>query len=203
MKEGKIKFNTVFVSENVPTDPKLGELKKWSETFQKNGLTPEVEGNYTGNLSFRLNQGFVITASALKNKENLSDNCFVYVKDYNPQTNTFYVEGTQKPSSESIMHQLIYDANKEIVAVFHGHNNLIVRFAQELSLPVTENEYESGTVELAKEVLKILSNNKVVVLKNHGFVCVAKTMKTAGETALAVLDKAKIERAREQSGSCC
>ena len=203
MKEGKIKFNTVFVSDTVPSDPNLGQLKKWSEQFQKNGLTPEVEGNYTGNLSFRLNEGFVITASALKNKENLGDDSFVTVKKYDQQTNTFYVEGKKKPSSESIMHQLIYDSNMEIMAVFHGHNYLIVRFAKEIKLPVTENEYESGTVELAKEVLKILGDNKVVVLKNHGFVCVAKNMKTAGELALATLEKAKIERAREQSGICC
>jgi ribulose-5-phosphate 4-epimerase/fuculose-1-phosphate aldolase len=203
MKEGKIRFNTVFDSDNVPSNSQIMELKEWSKAFQKNGLTPEVEGNYTGNLSFRSKDGFVITASAMKDKENLTDDCFVYVKNYDSTTNTFDVEGKKKPSSESIMHQLIYDATKDVNAVFHGHNNTIVATAEDLKLPITEKEYESGTVELAKEVLKVLKGNKVIVLRNHGFVTLGKNMKEAGELALATLQKAKLERARQNSGMSC
>ena len=180
MKEGKIRFNSVFISDKIPSDAKNMELKEWSEKFQKNGLTPEFEGNYTGNLSFRSKEGFVITASGLKNKENLTDACFVYVKDYSQKTNTFYVEGKKKPSSESIMHYLIYKTCKDINAVFHGHNDLIVKNSDKLKLPITKKEYEWGTIELAKEVLKVLDDNKLIVLKNHGFVSLGKNMKEAG-----------------------
>jgi len=187
MKEGKIRFNSVFISDKIPSDAKNMELKEWSEKFQKNGLTPEVEGNYTGNLSFRSKEGFVITASGLKNKENLTDACFVYVKDYNKKTNTFYVEGKNKPSSESVMHDLIYKTCEDINAVFHGHNDLIVKNSEKLKLPITEKEYEWGTIQLATEVLKVLDDNKLIVLKNHGFVSLGKTMKEAGELALVTL----------------
>ena len=191
MKEGRIRFNSIFVSDQSPRDPRIEELKEWCGEFQKNKLTPEVEGNYTGNLSFRSKEGFVITASGLKSKENLTDKCFVYVKDYEEQSNTFYVEGKKKPSSESIMHHLIYKTCEDINAVFHGHNNVIVKNADELKLPVTKKEYESGTIELAKEVLKVLGDNKVIVLKNHGFVSLGTTMKEAGELALATLNRSK------------
>ncbi|MCW4014810.1 MAG: class II aldolase/adducin family protein [Candidatus Bathyarchaeota archaeon] len=191
MKEGKIRFNTVFVSDKVPSDAKIVELKEWSEKFQKNGLTPVVEGNYTGNLSFRLKDGFVITASGLKNKENLADNCFVNVKAYDEKANTFFVEGKKKPSSESIMHHLLYKANKEINAVFHGHNDNIVSHAEKMSLPITETEYESGTIELAKEVLKVMGNKELIVIRNHGFVSLGKNMKKAGELALHTLNQTK------------
>ncbi len=191
MKEGKIRFNPVFVSDKIFSGTEIEELKEWSEKFQKNGLTPEVEGNYTGNLSFRSEEGFVITASGLKNKETLTDDCFVYVKDYDKKSNTFYVEGKKKPSSESIMHHLIYKTCEDINAVFHGHNNVIVKNADELKLPVTEKEYQSGTIELAKEVLKVLGDNKVIVLKNHGFVSLGTTMKEAGELAVATLNRSK------------
>jgi len=187
MKEGKIRFNSVFISDKIPSDAKNMELKEWSEKFQKNGLTPEVEGNYTGNLSFRSKEGFVITSSGLKNKENLTDACFVYVKDYNKKTNTFYVEGKNKPSSESVMHHLIYKTCEDINAVFHGHNDLIVKNSEKLKLPITEKEYEWGTIQLATEVLKVLDDNKLIVLKNHGFVSLGKTMKEAGELALVTL----------------
>jgi len=191
MKEGRIRFNSIFVSDQSPRDPRIEELKEWCGEFQKNKLTPEVEGNYTGNLSFRSQEGFVITASGLKSKENLTDKCFVYVKDYEEQSNTFYVEGKKQPSSESIMHHLIYKTCEDINAVFHGHNNVIVKNADELKVPVTKKEYESGTIELAKEVLKVLGDNKVIVLKNHGFVSLGTTMKEAGELALATLNRSK------------
>ncbi|MGD2066127.1 MAG: class II aldolase/adducin family protein [Candidatus Bathyarchaeota archaeon] len=203
MKEGKIRFNTVFISDKIPHDVKLRELKKWSKTFQKSGLTPEVQGNFTGNLSFRSKEGFVITASGLKDKQHLEDVCFAYVKAYDEQNNTFFVEGQTKPSSESIMHHLIYEKCGDVKAVFHGHNDTIIACAEELGLPVTEKEYESGTVELAKEVLKSLEANKLIVLRNHGFVSLGNTMKEAGELALATLNEAKLERARQQSGISC
>jgi len=191
MKEGKIRFNISFVSDQVPRNARIEELKEWSEKFQKNELTPEFEGNYTGNLSFRSKEGFVITASGLKSKENLSNDCFVYVKNYDEQSNTVYVEGRRQPSSEAVMHFLIYKTRKEINAVFHGHNEAIIINAEKLGFPVTEREYEPGTIELAKEVLKVMGNKNLIVLKNHGFVSLGNTMKEAGELALVTVKRSK------------
>jgi L-fuculose-phosphate aldolase len=191
MKEGKIRFNIAFVSHEIPRDARIDELKEWSERFQINGLTPEFEGNYTGNLSFRSREGFVITASGLKSKENLKDDCFVYVKNYDKPTNTVYVGGSRQPSSEAVMHYLIYKTRKEVNAVFHGHNDAIIMNAEKLGFPVTEKEHEPGTIELAKEALKVLGDKNLVVLKNHGFVSVGRTMKEAGELALATLKRSK------------
>jgi len=191
MKEGKIRFNISFVSDEVPRNARIDDLKEWSERFQRNGLTPEIEGNYTGNLSFRSKEGFVITASGLKSKENLNNDCFVYVKNYDEQSNTVYIEGSRQPSSEAVMHFLIYKTRKEINAVFHGHNDAIIMNAEKLGFPVTEREYEPGTIELAKEVLKVLGNKNLIVLRNHGFVSLGRTMKEAGELALATLKRSK------------
>jgi L-fuculose-phosphate aldolase len=195
MKEGKIRFNISFVSDKVPSDAKIDELKEWSESFQRNGLTPEFEGNYTGNLSFRSREGFVITASGLKSKQNLSNDCFVYVKSYDEHSNTVYVEGRRQPSSEAVMHHLIYKTRNEINAVFHGHNDAIIMNAKKLGFAVTEREHESGTTELAKEALKALENKNLFVLRNHGFVSVGRTMKEAGELALATLKRSKTANA--------
>jgi L-fuculose-phosphate aldolase len=191
MKEGKIRFNISFVSDKVRSDAKIEELKEWSERFQKNGLTPEFEGNYTGNLSFRSREGFVITASGLKSKENLNNDCFVYVKSYDEESNTVYVEGSRQPSSEAVMHYLIYEARREVNAVFHGHNDAIIMNAEKLGFPVTEREHEPGTNALAREALKILGDNRLIVLKSHGFISLGKTMKEAGELALATLKQSK------------
>ena len=191
MKKGKIRFNIIFVSDEVPSDARIDELKECSERFQRNGLTPEIEGNYTGNLSFRSEAGFVITASGLKSKENLGNDCIVYVKNYDEQNNTVHVKGSRQPSSEAVMHYLIYKTRKEVNAIFHGHNDAIIMNAEKLGFPVTEKEHEPGTIELAKEALKVLGNNKLIVLKNHGFVSLGRTMKEAGELALATLKRSK------------
>ena len=87
MPEGRIRFDSVFVCDKTPNNKKIGELAGWSEKFQKLGLTPDFEGKCTGNLSFRLNDGFVVTASGLETKENLCSDCFVYVKNFDEQTN--------------------------------------------------------------------------------------------------------------------
>jgi ribulose-5-phosphate 4-epimerase/fuculose-1-phosphate aldolase len=187
MKEGKIRFKITFVSDKIPSDVKIEELKEWCERFQKNGLTPEIEGNYTGNLSFRTENEFIITASGLKSKENLSNNCFVRVKSYNVRSNTVYAEGTRQPSSEAIMHFLIYKTRKEINAIFHGHNDTMLVNTRKLKLPITATEHEPGSIELANEVLRVLGNNNLIVMKNHGFISMGKTMNEAGKQALAIL----------------
>jgi ribulose-5-phosphate 4-epimerase/fuculose-1-phosphate aldolase len=191
MKEGKIRFNTIFVSDEIPIDAKVEELKEWCERFQKNGLTPEIEGNYTGNLSFRSEEGFVLTASGLKSKENLGNDCFVHVESYNEMINTVYVEGTRQPSSEAVMHFLIYKARRGVNAIFHGHNDAIIMNAEKLNLPITKNEHEAGSLELAKEVLRTLGDKNLIVIKNHGFISLGKTMKEAGKQALATLRQSK------------
>jgi ribulose-5-phosphate 4-epimerase/fuculose-1-phosphate aldolase len=191
MKEGKIRFNTIFVSDEIPSDAKIEELKEWCERFQRNGLTPEIEGNYTGNLSFRSEEGFIITASGLKNKENLNNDCFVYVKSYDEKSNTVYVEGKRQPSSEAVMHFLIYKAREEVNAIFHGHNDAIIANAEKLRLSITEREHEPGSIELANEVLRVLGDNNLIVIKNHGFISLGKTMKEAGKRALATLRRSK------------
>jgi L-fuculose-phosphate aldolase len=191
MKEGKIRFNIIFVSDEIPNDSRIDELKYWSEIFEKRGLTPMFEGNYTGNLSFRSKESFIITSSGLKNKENLSNDCFVTVKSYEEQSNTIYVEGKRQPSSEAVIHFLIYKARKEVNAIFHGHNDAIITNAETLKLPVTEREHEPGSLELANEVLRVLGDKNLIVIKNHGFVSLGKTMEEAGEQALATLKRSK------------
>ena len=191
MKEGKIRFNITFVSDEIPSDAEIEELREWCERFQKNGLTPEIKGNYTGNLSFRSEEGFIITASGLKSKENLSNDCFVYVKSYIEQSNTVYVEGKRHPSSEAVMHFLLYRACEEMNAIFHGHNDAIIKNAEKLGLSITEKEHEPGSLELANEVLRALGDKNLIVIKNHGFISLGRTMKEAGKQALATLRRSK------------
>ena len=191
MVEKRIKFKTVFLSDEAPNDKEIEDLKHWCNQFHKNNLTLPIEGASTGNLSFRTEDGFIITASMLKTKENLSNDCFVYVDNYDVYKNTIYAEGKREPSCESIMHFLVYNSRDDINAIFHGHDKSIVKNAEKLKLPVTEEEAPAGTIELANEVLAVLGDNNFIVIKNGGFVSFSRTMKEAGELALKIHKKAK------------
>jgi len=191
MEEKRVKFKTIFISDELPEDKKIEELKNWCNQFHKNNLTPVRNGASTGNLSFRTEDGFIITGTTLKTKENPSNDSFVFVENYDVYNNTFYADGKLEPSSESIMHYLIYNTRDDINAIFHGHDSSIVKNAEKLKLTVTKNEQPSGTMEVANEVLGVLGNNNFVVIKNGGFVSMGSSMKEAGEQAINILKKAQ------------
>ena len=187
----RVKFKTIFVSDEVPNEKEIEELKYWCNQFHKNNLTLPVNGAATGNLSCRTDDGFIITATTLKTKENLSNDCFVRVVNYDVYKNTIYAEGKQEPSCESVMHFLVYNTRGEVNAIFHGHDKSIVKNAEKLKLPVTEEEVPPGTIELANEVLSVLGNNNFIVIRNGGFVSFGKTIKEAGELAIKIHKKAQ------------
>ena len=177
--EGEQKLKINFISEEVPDDKNIKDLKNWFDKFLKNNLI-DLENNSLG-LSFRTDDGFIITAK----------DSFVLIFNYDVYNNTLFVEGKEQPPLESIMHYLIYNTRGEMNVIFHGHHNLIVKNANKLKLPVTKNDPEPGTMEFANEVLDIIGDNNFVIIKNHGFVSLGRTMKEAGELALSILKKAQ------------
>lgn len=187
----ELKFKVNFISDEIPDEKELEELKKWCNQFEKNNLLRTSSNTTLGNLSFRIEDGFIITATSLKSKENLPNDSFVRVFNYDVYKNSLYVEGNKEPSSDSIMHYLIYNTRGEINAIFHGNNDAILKNAEKLKLSITKNETEQDAMGFANAVLDVLGDNNFVVIKNHGFVALGKNMKEAGELVLDILKKAQ------------
>jgi ribulose-5-phosphate 4-epimerase/fuculose-1-phosphate aldolase len=181
MEESAKKFKIEFVSDDLPDEKEIKDLIQWCNQFSKNNLKP--------NLSFRIEDGFVITANGLE--QNVSNDSLVSVINYDVYKNVFYIEGKKEPSLEAIIHYLIYNTRDDIKAIFNGHHDLILKNAEKLKLPITKNEQPEGTMELANEVLDISGNNDFVVIRNHGFVSLGTNIKQAGELALNILKKAQ------------
>ena len=114
----------------------------------------------------------------------MKDQDFSEVIKCKPDKNTITASGLKPPSSESFMHYMIYKNYPHINAVFHGHSELIMKKAKQLSLAETEKELPYGTMEFAISVLNILKNSKFAVLKNHGFVSTGRTLDEAGQYIL-------------------
>ena len=187
----ELKFKVNFISDEIPDEKGLKELKEWCNQFEKDNLLRTSSSNTLGNMSFRIEDGFIITATSLKSKENLPNDSFVRVFNYDVYKNSLYVEGNKEPSSDSIMHYLIYNTRGEINAIFHGNNDAILKNTEKLKLPITKNETEQDAMGFANAVLDVLGDNNFVVIKNHGFVALGRNMKEAGELVLDILKKAQ------------
>lgn len=180
----KCKIN--FVSEDIPDDKGIKDLKNWCTQFLRNRLIT-IDDNSLG-LSLRTEDGFIITGNKLK--PNLSDDCFMSVLNYDVYNNSLFIEGASDPSVETVMHYLIYNTRFEVNAILCGKDDAIVKHAKELKVTETTEEIPHGTIELANEVLDILQDNNFVVIKNYGFISLGKNMKEAGELALKMYRKA-------------
>jgi len=183
------KFNTIFSSRNPPKDKKLKELGCWCRKFAEKGLAPYTGGSYTGNMSIRSGEGIIITA-ARANLADIAPDDFSMIVAADFEKNRLIVRGQKEPSSESLLHIIIYRQRPEINAVFHGHDDLVLKHTLRLGFSVTQKEQPYGTLLLAEGVLEALQKQSYAVMHNHGFVAVGRTMAEAGEIALSCHDLA-------------
>jgi ribulose-5-phosphate 4-epimerase/fuculose-1-phosphate aldolase len=171
-------------------DPRLKELKHWCSLFHQHDLAPLYEHGSFGNLSFRIRPDaneFYITATGLKLKEDLSNDHFVKVTAVDLDKQLIESEGSLAPSSESMLHYAIYNERSDINAIFHGHSPVILNQGEKLKLPTTSREEPYGSLDLVKRVLEIMGRHNFIIMKNHGFLSLGKTMEEAGKQALAAL----------------
>jgi ribulose-5-phosphate 4-epimerase/fuculose-1-phosphate aldolase len=174
--------------------PLLDELLKWCRTFQLQGLVPDpASGKKGGNLSFRVDGGFITTPSG-KPLDRLTREDFVRVTELDEVSFRVHAVGRLPPTSEAFLHGYIYRERPETNAIFHGECALITENAHALGIPETERWQDYGTPALAHEVLKVLRahpDTNCLVMRKHGELYLGKTITEAGDTALAILAKAR------------
>jgi len=172
------KFKTIFLKKREIDDSRINELIHYCKEFAKKGLCPKYEGGSCGNMSIMTNNGLIITG-ANTDLETISIKDLVLVQDVDYDKKEVKVIGLKEPSSETLLHLKIYELRHQINAVFHGHSKLKGKYSE------TEEEKPYGSMELVKEVEKILADNMVVIMKNHGFLSLGKDMKEAGNISLS------------------
>lgn len=190
----RVTFRTEFRERRAPHDERIAELTSWCIRFHERGLTPLYRGSSLGNLSFRLREdenSFIITASELRVKDDLTDDMFVTVHSCDPDKGITRASGLKEPSSESILHFEIYRKRKDVCAVFHGHSDLILSCGEKLGIPVTRTKERPASTALVKSVLDILGNESFLIMKNHGFLSLGKSMTEAGEQAVMLSERCR------------
>ncbi len=144
---------------------------------------------------------FVVTASRTTSKRALSADDFVEVVRVEILGTErgvvhYCARGGLVPSSDSLMHHLIYAARPDVMAVFHGHDPWVLAAGEALGVPITGSETAYGSLEDGRETARELAHHDYIVRRNHGFVAVGRTADHAGRLAIEVH-----RRARELGGS--
>ena len=174
------KFKTAFSSKEPPQDTRIYEIIALGEKFHRMHLLPKEKGGFGGNMSFRNSKGFVITAGGI-DKGRLTPEKFVQVLSCSIDTLSVQAEGEMEPSSETMMHNLLYEKRPEVNAIIHVHDDIVLKNAGKLNIKTTETKHPYGTPELAKDIVRSIGKSDYIAVKSHGVVSVGKSLWEAGK----------------------
>lgn len=170
--EGVIQFRLEFEPGPAPLPPSLVELNAWRLIFRQLGLLGQDPARYDGygfgNLSHRVRppqeagNAFVISGTQTGHLPILQPEHYTTVLDCDIPHNRVVATGPIKPSSESLSHGLLYQADPAIEWVMHLHSPDIYGRRQWLGLPTTDSHAHCGTPELAEEVARIRTEHAAV-----------------------------------------
>jgi len=193
-----IKFQVIFLKETVLYFPQIDDLKKWGKRLSELGFIQhyknETEPNRlssAGNLSFRYDNRFIITAS-YSDLGDLRDEDFVEVEKVDLQQKKIYINGFRDPSSETMLHYAIYQKRNDINAIFHGHSTKLLDSYTKLGLKSTLYETHYGSLKLINSVIEVLGDENFLIIKNHGFLSFGTSIDNAGKKVLDINKKLKI-----------
>lgn len=178
----------------------IAEIINVSNEIYDNGLVSGKAGNVSKRIKGSAGDIIAITPT-LKSLSDLKQEDIVLVDmDGNALTNG-------KPSSEVNMHLEIYKKRPDVNAIVHTHSTYATGFAfsdkkikRQIGFRQTKNpylpqiEYEKpGSDELAKSASENIGDEDVLILKNHGVICVSDNLKEAKLLAVFVEETAKTQ----------
>ena len=117
------------------------------------------------------------------------------------------IEGNKKPSSESYLHRVFYNARPNASCIIHTHSPYTSSLSiQHKGIPVIFEEMLiflggsvpcakyalAGTAKLGKNAIQAMGKQNAVIMANHGSLVVGKTMEYCVNTAQLVEKMAKI-----------
>lgn len=141
-----------------------------------------------GNLSQRHGKGFVITPTGL-GLANMNAGDMALVTDVDFEGNKVKCAvGMRVPSSETLMHALIYSERTDANAIAHMHVEALLdeTGASAVDVPTTPQVLPYGTMESAKAACDLLAQADVIVMRGHGTVAVGANI---GEAVAKIINK--------------
>ena len=216
-KEGVIKFAAAHRAGPIPSAA-LGHvppLLAWRQLMFDLGAIGRDPARYDGagygNVSARVpphgqgrgRRAFLISGTQTGGQATLAARDLCLVERYDHDKNRVESRGPARPSSESMTHGAVYDADPSARVVLHGHIPSVFAVAATLRLPETPPGVDYGTPEMAESVRRLMRDStlptrRVFVMRGHedGVVAIGSTPEEAG-TALVTTMAAALAVSRE------
>ena len=145
-----------------------------------------------GNLSVRDGRStdFYITGSATGGLPELNPADCARIVAYDFSSNWLRYEGVAVPSSESLTHAAVYEADPIVCAVIHWHDsNLWTTLVNRA--PTTSKDVAYGTPRMAYEIIRLLKEHdarmrKILVMAGHegGIIAFGRNLEEAFEVLM-------------------
>ena len=179
-------FQTFYVSKEKTNCPLMPEIVKTGKKFKEIGFPKDI---ISASMSLRYGKRVLINAKN-SNLGDIKREEFLEIVDYDPVKKVLLTMGSKEPRSDSSLHWLIHHARNEVNAIIQINDAVL---AEKLigKIPVTEKEYPQGTLEQAKEVLRVLRTSEKVVIKNQGILFVGSNVKDVEKNALETFEELK------------
>jgi len=173
-----ISFQTFYASKEQSNCPLIPDIVRIGKKLKEMGL---LKGG-AGVASLGYGRRILINAGE-KSLGDVGREDVLEVVDYDPVKRVVLTIGDKEPNAETPVHWLIHHARDDVNAIVQINSKKIAeRFSKKL--PTTEKEWPSGTLELAKEILKALRTSKGILIKNKGAIFVGTSLKEVEDLIL-------------------
>ncbi|PIK13925.1 class II aldolase/adducin family protein [Halobacteriovorax sp. JY17] len=198
--DGVIKYDRTNFTQSGPLDPALWEeIESWRKKLFKLNLIGEYPtekvgfGNMSKIIRWNDQAEFIITGTQTGKYENLTGEHYTLVNGYDLEAMKLKQVGPLEASSEALTHAAVYEANRDITAVFHIHNTTIWERMIEENYDATPKDVPYGTIEMANCVGQLIAGKSsgLIVMKGHqdGVIAYSKSMDQCGKLILELADK--------------
>ena len=185
-------FEPLVIEQRAPEDPRIPTLIWWAARFAAMGFTPSYGPGDHGNMSCRSARGLIISARETS-KSNMRPDQFVEVTaldDSNPRPR-LTCRGPLPPSTDALLHWRVYQRRPEIHAILHGHDAAALANAQALRLPITGPSAAKPSMALVEDACRLIADHDYILLRDHGFLVLGRTIDEAGELAREICAQAR------------
>tara|TARA_Y100000034_G_scaffold25774_1_gene30691 strand:- start:3476 stop:4585 length:1110 start_codon:yes stop_codon:yes gene_type:complete len=134
----------------------------------------------SGNISGRSKNGFIITALGSE-LDRMGNDDFALVTGCDMKSRFVLAEGKKNPSTEAIIHHLIYMSRADAKAVVYASAGVFLNESKiaNTGLLSTDVFIENGTLELAYNIVKTLGASPFIIVKDHGAIALGSSVQEA------------------------
>jgi ribulose-5-phosphate 4-epimerase/fuculose-1-phosphate aldolase len=179
-------FQSFYISNETCNCPLITEIIKANKKLRKIEL---LKDNIDISISIKYGRRVLINAKNI-DLLHLSSEDFLEIVDYDPLKRVLLLIGPKEPLINTPIHWLIHHARDEVKAIIQIDKGQLTEKINK-KYPITEKEYQKGTLEQAKEILLQLRNSKIVIIKNQGIIFVGDSMKNIEDSVIRTFEESK------------